>query len=95
MIHDNTWDNVMKRITAYSVNLTVADAHWYHRCQELEAICFSKEDVVPRFFTFSFVDYYWDDLHRMMPGGLVEPNRHYRNVAKISIWLAGTFGLFE
>ena len=38
MIHDNTWDNLMKRLTAYSANPTGSDAYWYHRRQQLEAI---------------------------------------------------------
>ncbi len=33
------------------------------------------------FFTFSFADNHWPDLHRLMPKGLLEPKHRYRNTS--------------
>ena len=71
----------MKWITAYYANFTGSDADWYLRHQELKAI-FQQRGGGTAFFTFIFANYYWEDLHRLIPGGLVEPNRRYRHVAK-------------
>ena len=45
MVSGNTWQSLMKRLSAYSANLTGSDAYWYHRRQELQAI-FQQEVVV-------------------------------------------------
>mgnify|MGYP003345304741 CR=1 FL=1 len=34
------------------------------------------------FFTFSFADNHGHDLHQLMPSGLLEPRKRYKNILK-------------
>ncbi len=61
-------DEIMKRMTAYSGNITGSYSYWYKRRSELEATIEQKE-CATIFFTFSYADNHWNDLHKLMPGG--------------------------
>ena len=58
--------NLMKRMSAYSSNVTGSDAFWHQRRTELEAT-FEQNAPATVFFTFSYADNHWPDLHRLMP----------------------------
>ena len=60
-------DSFMKRMSAYSANITGSDMYWYHRRMELEAT-FEQKQSATVFFTFSYADNHWHELHRLMPG---------------------------
>jgi hypothetical protein len=63
--------NILSRMSAYSSNLTGSDAYWHKRRCELEAT-FEQKEPATVFFTFSYADNHWSDLHKLMP-------RHFRN----------------
>ncbi|RNA42068.1 ATP-dependent DNA helicase pif1 [Brachionus plicatilis] len=68
----------MKRMTAYSSNITGSDS--YKRRTELEAT-FEQKGCATVFFTFSYADNHWHDLHRLMPGQFtLDKNKRYQNV---------------
>jgi hypothetical protein len=81
MLRDGSWRALMSRLFAYSANITGSDGYWHQRRQELEAI-FQQKGPGTLFFTFSYADNHWEDLHRLMPGGLKEPRLRYRQVGK-------------
>jgi len=56
-------------MSTYAANITGSDAYWYKRRQELVAI-FEQKKTATIFFTFSYADNHWADLHRLMPGNL-------------------------
>ena len=56
---------LMKRMCAYSSNITGSDSYWHKRRCELEAN-FEQEAPATIFFTFSQADNHWNDLHRLM-----------------------------
>ena len=58
---------MLMRLSPYSANITGSDAYWYQRRRELEAT-FEQKLAATIFFTFSYADNHWADLHRLMPG---------------------------
>ncbi|RMZ93746.1 ATP-dependent DNA helicase pif1, partial [Brachionus plicatilis] len=54
-------------MSAYCANITGSDSYWYKRRSELEAT-FEQMKPATAFFTFSYPDNHWDDLHALMPG---------------------------
>ncbi len=73
-------EQIMKRMTAYSANITGSDSYWYKRRSELEAT-FEQKDCATIFFTFSYADNHWNDLHKLMPGGFSDnPKVRYQKV---------------
>ncbi len=65
----------------YAANVVGSDAYWSKKGRELEALVQQKE-FGTAFFTMSFADNHWDDLHRLMPGPKLEPQHRYRNILK-------------
>ena len=57
---------LLNRMSAYSSNITGSDSYWNKRRSELEAT-FEQKEAATVFFTFSYADNYWQDLHRLMP----------------------------
>ena len=53
-------------MSTYAANITGSDAYWYKRRAELEAT-FEQKEAATVFFTFSYADNHWHDLHRLMP----------------------------
>ena len=72
---------IYERHTACSANLTGSDDFGIIDVRSWQK---SKDGVVPRFSRFSFVNYYWEDLHRLVLGGYVEQSRRNRIVDKSS-----------
>lgn len=60
---------MIKRLSAFSTNITGSDQFWYRRRLELQAT-FEQKMVPTTFFTFSYPDFHLSDLHRLMPGKL-------------------------
>ena len=60
-------DSLMKRMCSYSAKITGSDSFWFRRRQELEAT-FEQKEPATVFFTFSYADNHWNDLHKLMPG---------------------------
>ena len=56
----------MKTIV-YSANITGCPSYWFKRRADLEAT-FEQKKCATAFFTFSYADNYWEDLHKLMPG---------------------------
>lgn len=69
----------MKRMNTYSANITNSDAYWTKRRYELLATI-EQRGLPTLFFTFSFADTHWKDLHRLMPGGQEPFSQRYKNV---------------
>ena len=57
---------LLNRMSAYSSNITGSDFYWNKRRSELEAT-FEQKEAATVFFTFSYADNHWQDLHRLMP----------------------------
>lgn len=73
-------DMIMKRMTAYTANVSGSDSYWYKRRSELEATT-EQKDCPTIFFTFSYADNHWNDLHKLMPGGFSDKKSvRYQNV---------------
>ena len=69
-------------MTPYSANITGSNAYWFQRRSELEST-FEQKKPATVFFTFSYADNYWEDLHRLLPGGSsTDPKTRYQNVLK-------------
>jgi len=51
----------------YSANITNSDAYWSKRRNELLATI-EQRDLPTFFFTFSYANLHWPDLHKLMPG---------------------------
>ena len=81
MIGTNDSEELMNRMSSYCANITGSDSYWYKRRSELEAT-FEQKRIATCFFTFSFADTHWHDLHRLMPNPLFEKNGRYANVLK-------------
>ena len=72
LIPDKQLDGLVSRMHAYTSDIVGSDSYWdkkKRRGEELEAIV-QQKGIGTAFFTFSFIDYHWYDLHRHMPGGL-------------------------
>ena len=80
----------ISRMHVYSANVVGSDAYWSKKGRELEALVQQKE-IGTAFFTMSFADNHWNDLHRLMPGLTLEPKKRYQNILKILTWRTGTF----
>ena len=65
-INSGDSNNIVHRMSAYCSNITRSDAYWYKRRAELEAT-FEQKEPATVFFTFSYADNHWHDLHRLMP----------------------------
>jgi hypothetical protein len=59
--------NILKRMTAYSSNITGSNSYWFKRRGELEGT-FEQMRPASVFFTFSYPDNHWEDLHQLIPG---------------------------
>lgn len=81
MLRNGNIKPLLGRKYAYKAQIVGSDAYWHKRQRELEAVLQPKGPGTA-FFTVSFADNHWDDLHRLMPGGQVEPNRRYQNISK-------------
>ncbi len=65
-IQNGTGNEILHRMTAYSANITGSDPYWYKRRCELQAT-FEQKKPATVFFTFSYADNHWEDLHKQMP----------------------------
>jgi hypothetical protein len=76
---------LLQRMSAYSSNVTGCDSYWHKRRCELEAT-FEQKAPATVFFTFSYADNHWLDLHRLMPryyqsnDDTVKDNHKYQDV---------------
>jgi hypothetical protein len=71
-------DSVISKMYSYTANVTGSDAYWSKRRRELEAIM-QQKGLGTAFFTVSFADNHWYDLHRLMPNGSAEPKLRYQS----------------
>jgi hypothetical protein len=81
MVTNGQIEEIISRMDVYAANVVGSDAYWSKKGRELEALVQQKE-FGTAFFTMSFADNHWDDLHRLMPGPKLEPKQRYRNVLK-------------
>ncbi|RMZ94086.1 ATP-dependent DNA helicase PIF1 [Brachionus plicatilis] len=85
-------DTLMKKMSAYCANITGSDAYWYKRRSELEAT-FEQMKPATAFFTFSYPDNHWDDLHSLIPGpppkNDVKKRRNVLNNPHLFYWFFG------
>ncbi len=65
--NESKLEGIIKRMSAYSANITGSDAFWYRRKIELQAT-FEQKKTATAFCTFSYADMHLADLHRLMPG---------------------------
>jgi len=71
---------IMKRMTSYAANITNSDAYWTKRRNELLATI-EQRGLPTFFFTFSYANLHWPDLHRLMPGkSSTTRSQRYQNV---------------
>ena len=66
LINSGNSSQILQRMSAYSSNITGCDSYWHKRRSELEAT-FEQKAPATIFFTFSYADNHWHDLHRLMP----------------------------
>ncbi len=71
-------DSVISKMYSYTANVTGSDAYWSKCWRELEAIM-QQKGLGTAFFTVSFADNHWYDLHHLMPNGSAEPKLHYQS----------------
>lgn len=70
----------MKRMSSYVANITNSDAYWTKRRYELLATI-EQRGLPTFFFTFSYANLHWSDLHRLMPGTpSISRSQRYKNV---------------
>lgn len=81
MVRNGQISQIMGRIYAYSANIVGSDGYWNKKRRELEAIM-QQKSVGTLFFTLSFADNHWPDLHRLMPAGLLPGNQRYKSIIK-------------
>lgn len=82
LINSGDSNKFMKQMCAYAANITGSDSYWFNRRCELEAT-FEQKESATCFYTFSYADNHWHDLHRLMPGKPAErPADRYLNVLK-------------
>ncbi|RNA07296.1 ATP-dependent DNA helicase PIF1 [Brachionus plicatilis] len=67
MLNDGSAEQLLRKMTPYSANITGSNAYWYQRRIELEST-FEQKKPATVFFTFSYADNHWEDLHRLLPG---------------------------
>jgi hypothetical protein len=65
-IYNGDANRIMKRMSAYSSNVTGSDSYWHKRRGELEST-FEQKPPATVFFTMSYADNHWNDLHELMP----------------------------
>lgn len=83
MLQNGNIKQLVGRMYAYTSNIVGSDSYWSKKRKELEATM-QQKGVGTVFFTFSFADNHWHDLHRQMPSGLLPPKERYKNVPKNS-----------
>jgi hypothetical protein len=82
-------DTILKKMSSYTANLTGSDQYWQQRRSELRSI-FHQKGSGTGFFTFSFADNHWDDLHRILPNpGNGDAATKRRNAERIYTLLIG------
>ena len=59
-------DAILNRMSAFTSNITGSSSYWKRRRTELEET-FDQKKSATVFFTFSYADNHWLDLHRLMP----------------------------
>lgn len=75
-------EQLLRRMTPYSANITGSNAYWYQRRCELETT-FEQKKTATIFFTFSYADNHWNDLHNILPGGFSDdPKIRYEKVLR-------------
>lgn len=80
-------------MTPYSANITGFNAYWFQRRAELEST-FEQKKTATVFFTFSYADNLWEDLHRLLPGGFSDdPKVRYSKVLKNPHLVDWCFGI--
>lgn len=73
-------NGLLKRMSSYAANITNSDAYWTKRRNELLATI-EQRGLPTFFFTFSFANIHWPDLHRLMPGPQsTTRSQRYKNV---------------
>ena len=60
-------EKFLKSMSAYSANITGCPSYWFKRRADLEST-FEQKKTATCFFTFSYADNHWNDLHKLMPG---------------------------
>ena len=67
-------------MSSYAANITNSDAYWTKRRYELLATI-EQRGLPTFFFTFSYANIHWPDLHRLMPGTQsTTRSQRYKNV---------------
>lgn len=80
--NDSELNGMIKRMSAYSANITGSDAFWHRRKLELQAT-FEQKKTATAFFTISYADMHLSDLHRLMPGKpATTKTERYKNCLK-------------
>ena len=70
LMNNGDGEALMQRMSPYAANITGSGAYWYQRRAELQAT-FEQKKPATIFFTFSYADNHWHDLHRLMPGIII------------------------
>ena len=65
-------------MSAYSANITGCPSYWFKRRADLEST-FEQKKTATCFFTYSYADNHWSDLHKLMPGKPAENYAEKRN----------------
>lgn len=66
-------------MNVFSANITGSDAYWHKRKSEFSAV-FEQKGPPTFFFANSMADNHWEDLHRLVPDGLLDPSQRFKNV---------------
>jgi len=66
-IQNGQINDIIHKMHAYTANITGSDSYWGKKRGELEAIM-QQKGLGTAFWTVSFADNHWHDLHRLMPG---------------------------
>ena len=67
-------------MSSYAANITNSDSYWTKRRNELLATI-EQRGLPTFFFTFSYANFHWSDLHRLMPSSLsTTRQQRYKNV---------------
>lgn len=62
-------NTLIGRMMAYGANITGSSGYWAKRANELLSLV-EQRGVPTVFYTFSYADFHWNDLHRLMPSYL-------------------------
>ena len=69
LIRTRQLNGLVCRMHAFTSNIVGSDSYCAKKRRELEAIV-QQRGMGTAFFSFSFADHHWHQLHRLMPGGL-------------------------